>query len=69
MAGPGAGADRVGGWDRARVEQLAGSFNRGFKGYQLTYRTCTPAARAVIDRSLDEGARIAKDMSVRFVGD
>lgn len=52
-----------------RVERLAGSFNRGFQGYQLSYRTCTPAAQAVIDRSLDEGARIAKDMSVRFVGD
>lgn len=49
-----------------RVERLAGSFNRGFKGYQLAYRTCTPAAQAVIGRSLDEGARIASDLSVRF---
>ncbi len=49
-----------------RVARLAGSFNRGFKGYQLTYRTCTASAQAVIGRSLDEGARIAKDLSVQF---
>lgn len=53
----------------ARVERLAGSFNRGFQSYQLTYRTCTPAAQLVIERSLDEGSRIAKDLSVRFVGE
>lgn len=52
-----------------RAERLAGSFNRGFTGYRLTYRTCTPAAQAAIDRALDEGARIAKDLSVRFVGE
>ena len=34
--------------------------------YQLTYRTCTPAARAVIDRSLDQGARLARELSIRF---
>lgn len=53
----------------ARVERLAGSFNRGFQSYQLVYRTCTPAAQVVIDRALDEGSRIAKELSVRFADD
>lgn len=53
----------------ARAERLAGSYNRGFKDYQLTYRTCTPAARAVIDRFLDQGTRLARELSVRFGND
>ena len=52
-----------------RTERLAGSYNRGFRGYQLSYRVCTPAARAVITRALDEGDRLAQDLSVRFGGD
>ena len=49
-----------------RKERLAGSFNRGFQGYRLTYRTCTPAARAVIGRSLAEGERLSATLSRGF---
>jgi uncharacterized protein (TIGR02301 family) len=49
-----------------RKERLAGSFNRGFDGYRMTYRTCTPAAQAVITRSLSEGARISADLARSF---
>ena len=50
----------------ARRDRLAGSFNRGYTGYQPTYRTCTPAAETVIDRALREGSRIASDVAARF---
>jgi uncharacterized protein (TIGR02301 family) len=52
----------------ARKERLAGAYNRGFQGYALTYRACTPAAHVVIARFLDEAARLAKDMASRYGG-
>jgi uncharacterized protein (TIGR02301 family) len=52
----------------ARKERLAGAFNHGFQGYALTYRTCTPAARVVIARFLDEATRVSKDLANRYGG-
>lgn len=52
----------------ARRERLAGAYNRGFRGYELTYRVCTPAAHLVISRFLDEGGRLAHEISNRFSG-
>jgi uncharacterized protein (TIGR02301 family) len=52
----------------ARKETLAGAFNRGLRDYELTYRACTPAAREIVARFLDEAARIAKDVAARWAG-
>jgi uncharacterized protein (TIGR02301 family) len=52
----------------ARKETLAGAFNRGFRDYEMTYRACTPAAREIVARFLDEAARIAKDVANRYAG-
>ena len=52
----------------ARKETLAGAFNRGLQGYELTYRVCTPAARQIVTRFLDEAARIARDIANRYGG-
>ncbi|HEV2956891.1 MAG TPA: TIGR02301 family protein [Xanthobacteraceae bacterium] len=49
-----------------RRERLIGSFNRGYRGFQQTYRTCTPAANLAIRRYLDEGAKIARDITARY---
>ncbi|HEX2654981.1 MAG TPA: TIGR02301 family protein [Xanthobacteraceae bacterium] len=49
-----------------RREQLIASFNRGYRGFQQSYRTCTPAANLAIRRYLDEGAKIARDITARF---
>jgi uncharacterized protein (TIGR02301 family) len=49
-----------------RRERLIASFNRGYRGFQQTYRTCTPAADIAIRRFLDEGARIARDITARY---
>lgn len=51
-----------------RKELLAGAFNSGFGDYQLTYRVCTPAAKDIVARFLDESARIAKDIANRYGG-
>ena len=51
-----------------RKEALAGAFNRGFRDYELTYRACTPVARDIVSRFLDEAGRIAKDVANRYSG-
>ena len=48
---------------RARIVE---SFNHGYRGFQQTYRTCTPAADFAIRRYLDEGAKIARDITARY---
>ena len=52
----------------ARKETLAGAFNRGFRDYELTYRACTPTAREIVARFLDEAGRIARDVANRYGG-
>ena len=49
-----------------RHEQMIASFNRGFRGFQQTYRTCTPAADLAIRRYLDEGAKLAREITARY---
>jgi len=49
-----------------RRERLVASFNRGYRGFQQTYHTCTPAADYAIRRYLDEGSKIARDITARY---
>lgn len=52
--------------DGERRRKIVASFNRGYRGFQQTYRTCTPAADLAIRRYLDEGAKIARDITARY---
>jgi uncharacterized protein (TIGR02301 family) len=56
-------AEAPGGERRLR---MIASFNRGYRGYQQSYRTCTPAAELVIRRYLEEGSKIAREMTARY---
>jgi uncharacterized protein (TIGR02301 family) len=49
-----------------RREQMVAGFNRGYRGFQQTYRSCTPAADIVIHRYLEEGTKIARDITARY---
>lgn len=49
-----------------RRTRLIAGFNRGYNGFQQTYRTCTPAARVAIRRYLEEGSRISRDLTARY---
>lgn len=49
-----------------RRTRMIASFNRGYRGFQQTYRTCTPAADYAIRRYLREGSRIARDITGRY---
>ena len=52
----------------ARKSRLAGAYNKGYHGFETTYRVCTDNARLVIDRYMQEGAEITRDVSSRFGG-
>ena len=56
-------AETPGGDRRAK---MIASFNRGYRGYQQTYRSCTPAADLVIRRYLEEGSKIAREVTARY---
>ena len=49
-----------------RRARMIASFNRGYRGYQQSYRQCTPAADVVIRRYLEEGSKIAREMTARY---
>ncbi|HEY1543972.1 MAG TPA: TIGR02301 family protein [Xanthobacteraceae bacterium] len=49
-----------------RRAHMMASFNRGYRGFQQSYRTCTPAADLAIRRYLEEGAKISRDVTARY---
>ena len=49
-----------------RRARMIAAFNRGYRGFQQTYRTCTPAAELVIRRYLEEGSKIAREVTARY---
>src|SRR5262249_41625078 len=49
-----------------RRAHMMASFNRGYRGFQQVYRTCTPAADLAIRRYLDEGAKLSRDVTARY---
>jgi uncharacterized protein (TIGR02301 family) len=49
-----------------RRDRLVANFNSGYRSFQRTYRTCTPAATVVVRRYLDEGAKISRDITARY---
>lgn len=49
-----------------RRSRMIASFNRGYNGFQQTYRTCTPAATVAINRYLAEGSKISRDLTARY---
>ena len=49
-----------------RRKRLIDEFNRSYRALAEVYRDCTPAAQAIIDRYLGEGARISEDVLNRY---
>ncbi len=50
----------------AKRLKLTAAFNRGFRGYELTYRACTPNARQVIARYLAEAEKVSREVTTRY---
>lgn len=49
-----------------RHDRMIASFNRGYRSFQQSYRSCTPAADFAIRRYLEEGAKIAREITARY---
>lgn len=49
-----------------RRARLVTNFNRGYSGFQQTYRSCTPAAGLAVRRYLEEGAKISREITARY---
>lgn len=52
--------------DEDRRQRLAGAFNVGYTAYSRFHHSCTPAARAALERLLVEAERSARDIHTRF---
>jgi uncharacterized protein (TIGR02301 family) len=52
--------------DGDRRRKIVASFNRGYRGFEQTYRTCTPAAGLAVRRYLEEGAKISREITARY---
>ena len=52
--------------DPLRRSRMVAWFNRGYESFESVYRTCTPAAQSAIQRYLNEGARISRDIVARY---
>jgi uncharacterized protein (TIGR02301 family) len=50
----------------ARRTQMIAHFNRGYRTFQQSYHTCTPAADLAIRRYLEEGSKIAREVTARY---
>lgn len=51
-----------------RRERLAGAYNRGYRGYAITYRVCTPSATEATTRFLKEGENLSRSLAGRYGG-
>lgn len=51
-----------------RRDRLAGAYNRGYRSFALTYRTCTPSAAEATARYLQEGETLSRNLAGRYGG-
>jgi uncharacterized protein (TIGR02301 family) len=49
-----------------RKNRMVANFNRGYRSFQQSYRTCTPAAGVAVRRYLEEGSKISREITARY---
>jgi uncharacterized protein (TIGR02301 family) len=52
--------------DEARRARLVDRFNRGYESFRSVYLACTPAAAEASQRYLEEGAKLAAEITARY---
>jgi len=52
--------------DDVRKSRLIARFNLGYESFRAVYRTCTAAATTAVERYIEEGAQIARDIGIRY---
>lgn len=50
----------------SRKGRLIAAFNRGYSSFSQVYRACTPAAELAVRRQMEESAKLAHDIVVRY---
>jgi uncharacterized protein (TIGR02301 family) len=50
----------------SRHTQFIAHYNSGYRAHLQTYRNCTPAADLAIRRYLEEGSKIAREITARY---
>ncbi|MGD9869118.1 MAG: TIGR02301 family protein [Hyphomicrobiales bacterium] len=53
---------RTEGTSAIRRAKLVQEFNKGYRGYRRTYRSCTESAQTAVDRFIEEGAKLSNVM-------
>lgn len=51
-----------------RRDRLTAAFNRGFRAYSLTHRTCTDVSREASSRLASEGEALSRALASRYGG-
>lgn len=51
-----------------RRERLTGAYNRGFRAYSATHRSCTDGSQEASGRLAGEGEKLARALAGRFGG-
>lgn len=51
-----------------RRDRLTAAFNRGFKAYSLTHRSCTDASQEASARLADQGGQLSRALAGRYGG-
>jgi uncharacterized protein (TIGR02301 family) len=51
-----------------RRDRLTAAFNRGFKAYSLTHRTCTDSSQEAAARLADQGGQLSRALAGRYGG-
>ncbi len=52
--------------DPDRRARFVDRFNRGYQTFRTVYLTCTPAATLAVERYVEEGRKIARDIAARY---
>ncbi len=52
--------------DPERRARFIASFNRGYRSFGETYKSCTPSAVAAINRYMKEGEALTRDIASRY---
>lgn len=52
--------------DESRRARMVDRFNRGYESFRSVYLSCTPAASESSERYLQEGAKIAAEITARY---
>ena len=49
-----------------RRAALVAAFNRSYSSFAMLYRSCTPAAATAIERYVEDGAKLSRDITTRY---